>query len=296
MENGEVVEEVIDTVPVEVVEDNAALEDRARRQGWKPKDEYRGPPGRWRDAKAYLEHGENEWPVLRERMRELDKRHVERESKWDKEREDLNKRIAETTEVLVEMREMTQRSTEAAYNRGRREVEAKMEQAASQSDMQAYHAAQRELAEIEAVRPKPLEKKVETTVAPPPAAPPVPQVDPEITAWTAQNPWFERDVVLKTYAIDLDSDLMRRFPGMSTTDRLQEVTRQTLTKFPEKFGNPRRAAAPVSGSGSPPVSTKKGKSVEDLPPEAKAALARFKTTIPGYKDEDYLKVYFAGEM
>ena len=42
---------------------------RARRMGWIPKDEYGGKPDNWRSAKDFIERGENEMPILRERLR-----------------------------------------------------------------------------------------------------------------------------------------------------------------------------------------------------------------------------------
>ena len=36
----------------------AELEARARRQGWRPKEEYRGPEERWVPAQEFLERGE----------------------------------------------------------------------------------------------------------------------------------------------------------------------------------------------------------------------------------------------
>jgi len=295
IEQGEIEEQVpLDTPPEVDNEPDAAqqeLEARARRQGWRPKDEYRGPPGRWRSAEEFLAHGENEWPVLRERLKKAD----EREAKLMAELEEQRKKVTEVSEVLVEMRDIQTRQIEAEIARRKREAEVQMQRAVETSDLPSYHQAKTELDQVEASRPQPRQR----TEAPPPSPPPPqPQdtIDPAIKVWTAENAWFERDPVLKAYAIDVDSDLMRRFPGMATSDRLDEVRRQTVGKFPEKFASPRRAqAAPVTGS-SPPAPRPKGKTYEDLPADAKASCDRFVATIPGYKREDYVKMYFQGEQ
>src|SRR6202012_6126561 len=53
--------------------EQAAVEAEARRAGWRPLEEYRGKPGGWVDAKAFLERGETFMPFLqadRRRLRE----------------------------------------------------------------------------------------------------------------------------------------------------------------------------------------------------------------------------------
>ena len=60
--------------------EGAAVESIARRWGWKPKEEFRGPPDRWTSAEDFVARGENELPILRERNRNLD-RQVEEASR-----------------------------------------------------------------------------------------------------------------------------------------------------------------------------------------------------------------------
>lgn len=297
-----IIEEVVEALEPETVVDETQkdLEERARRQGWKPQSEYRGPAGRWRDAKAFLEHGENEWPILRERLRKIDERAAEREAKLTAELEDTKKKLTETSEVMVEMRDLQLKAEERAYARAKRDIETTMQRAVETSDLPTYHAARQELDAVEATRPPPVRASAPVPPAPvttpPPAGGPTPTIEPAISDWIGQNPWFERDNVLKAFAMDVDGELMRRFPGMGTSDRLEEVTRRTMAKFPEKFGTPARrsSAAPVLG-GSPPPPRKTGKSYDDLPADAKAACDRCVSSIPGYKREDYVKIYFQGE-
>ncbi len=64
-------------------------------------------------------------------------------------------------------------------------------------------------------------------------------------------------------------------------------------KFPEKFGNPRRSRpSPVEGATSAGGKQKKGKSYDDLPPEAKSTCDRYVEQGLMKKDE-YVKEYFS---
>ncbi len=42
-----------------------ALETEARRQGWRPQEEYRGPAGQWRSAEDFLKRGQDILPMVR---------------------------------------------------------------------------------------------------------------------------------------------------------------------------------------------------------------------------------------
>lgn len=290
----------------EQIEDERDYDAIARRMGWKPKDEYRGPPGRWRDAKTFVEHGENELPVLRERLREIDRRGADTEAKLTKELTETRQKLDEAAEVMVELRDMVKRGEERGYAKAKSELEAQMAAAVETSDIARFNAAKTQLDALDegARAAPPVRDRAPAQPAAPVVPPPPPAtsntsqgvVDPEITEWTRENQWFERDPVLKAFAIDSDQDLMRRYPGMSTRDRLEEVTKRTLTKFPEKFAPPRRQqAAAVAGSNSPAPRRGNGKAYDDLPPEAKAACDRFIKTVPGFTKEDYCKTYFEGE-
>jgi len=133
--------------------------------------------------------------------------------------------------------------------------------------------------------PEPPKPKVEA---------PASAVDPIIQDWISKEEWFNRDRSLNAYAVDVFGVLERDHPGMSKAEMLAETKKRTVDKFPEKFGiNPMRenAAAvgePKGGNSSP---RKRGKSYDDLPPEAKHACDKFVKTIPGFTKEKYVADY-----
>ena len=52
-------------------EQSESNDDVARAQGWRPFSEFKGDPDDWVDAKAFLEKGERNAPMMRERNRKL---------------------------------------------------------------------------------------------------------------------------------------------------------------------------------------------------------------------------------
>lgn len=276
---------VIGDVEPEVEVEIDPFEERARRMGWRPLEEYNGDKARWVDAKTFVERGENELPILRERNRALDRRLANTERTV----EETSNRLKETTQVLTEVREMARAAEERGYATARRELAERERKAVAEAQVEEYDRIQRERAALDAERPK----ITSTPPKEPEARPPV-TTNPAIDAWIADNPWFNSDPVLNSVAIAFDASLQRDAPHLGMSERLDEVKKQVMTRFPEKFNNPRRAAPPAVSTTNlaAPKNNKKG--IKDLPKEAQDAFARFKRQMPAYTEEEYLKVY--GEM
>lgn len=279
---------VVDTADKadELSAEDKTLMERARRMGWRPKDQYSGDTSRWVDFKEFVERGDNELPILRERFRKLDTRLAGTETRLV----ETEKRLKESTEVLIELRDMSRVAETRGYERAVQDLRAREYKAVQEADTAAYAAIMQEKEALERSRPP----AAASPPPPPPAAAP-PQTNPVIDNWVNANPWFKTYPTLNSYAMEMDREIEGEHPDWLLEDKLAEVRRRVVAKFPEKFENHRRAApaAVTTSSAAPPRS--KGKTVKDLPPDARAALEKFKKTIPGYKEEEYLKMYFVEE-
>jgi hypothetical protein len=280
---------VVETVVTEPEPDSETVL-AARRMGWRPLDEYHGDKSRWVDAETFVRRGETELPIVRERYRALEKKFVDVEKRL----EESSTRLNETVKVLNEVRELGRSAEERGFERASRELAERERKAVAEADIGVYDAIQREKAALVEGRPKivstpPKEPEPRTT---PPAAPPA--TNPTIDAWIADNPWFNSDPLLHSVAIGFDSQLQTEAPGMGMSDRLAEVKKQVMARFPEKFGNPARRAPPTvtTTSMAAPRSTKK--TIKDLPRDAQEAFARFKKAMPTYTEEEYMQAY--GDM
>lgn len=269
-----------------------AFEERARRMGWRPLEDWNGPEGRWVDAKTFIERGESELPVLRERYRKQDTVLANTERELIATRTDLNEtkaKLGEVTTVMTEIRDMSRTAETRAYNRAMSDFQERERRAVEQADTAEFDRIQHEKRQLAPpVTPPP----APVYVAPPvPAAPPAPVANPIIEGWIAENPWFINDNVLNGVAIALDREVKTTRPDLSVREQLDEVKRQVVARFPEKFDNPRRAAAPAvaTPSGTPPKP--KGKSIKDLPREAQDAFARFKRQMPNFTEAEYMALY-----
>jgi gas vesicle protein len=269
-------------------EESGADEQFARRMGWRPETEWSGPenrkPARFLDAGEYIKRVETEVPVLRERLRFYDDQLV----KTTKKVEEFGGTIKEQGEALKELLTRTKTAEQRGYERAIADKQSEMRAAVASADTAAYARAEAEARAINDARVKAMQPPAPQQK---PAA--QPQVHPETTAWLAQNEWFNRDRVLNAAAIEAYEVVARDMPAASETQRLAETKRRVQAEFPHKFGaNPRRDAPPsVNAPSGDRAAPKAGKSVRDLPDDARRELDRFKKLIPGFTDKDFLESY-----
>lgn len=271
------------------------VEARARRMGWRPKEEFRGPPDRWSTAEEFVARGENELPILRERNRNLD-RQVEEATKSIS---DLKTRMEQTGEVLSSMREMSLKAEERAYKKARADIETELRAKAAEADVAGVTEAQRKMEALDKehegakVAPVVAAAKTEEASAKP--------RDPVAEQWIRDNAWFTSDPEMNGAAQGIHTGMLQSRPDLSLAENLAETKRKIMMLYPNKFSNPNRdeATAVSQPSGNPPAPSNKNKkkTYADLPPEAKSACDKYVTQINStkpkvpYTREEYVAMF-----
>lgn len=285
---------------------DAAIEERARRIGWSPKDEFRGDPEKWMPAKEYVDRGEQILPIMVERNRRLDDRLSKSERNEKALRDqvtEISGKLDEAVTTFREFRTATSNVEQRAYDRAKAELEAEQRQAVIDADPAKYDKAKQQLDDLEKTAPKPPpteqrrepdrreeerrepERRVEARND---------QVEISETAkiWVEGNPWFLSDKKAGRLATVLHGTNLA--DGMSEADSLADVRTQMETVRPDLFENPRRRApaSVESPSGNPPRRRANGgRTFDDLPADAKSAYQRFHKQDPKFTKEDYLRDY-----
>jgi hypothetical protein len=250
----------IEQVEVEVAEPTES-EAKARRQGWRPKDEYRGPDEKWVDADAFLKRSDEELPVMRERLKTQDRV------------------LADLKGTVAKFAEHHARVEKIAYERALAEVKKERREALALGDADGFEKAEERLAELKEVKPAATQKAAAA------------EISPEVESWVSANPWFMSDAKMHNLAKITCDELQKEDPTRDLSDILKEVTKEVKSRFPEKFANPKRAAAPAVEGATTVASGKGGKGFPNLPTAAKIACDRFiKQGLIKNRDE-YLKYY-----
>lgn len=264
------------------------IEARARAQGWRPKEEFKGDVSKWKDAQTYVEVGEQFMPVAIERNRALEDKFGRTEAELRAVRAELS----EMKQTFNDYREFASNGEKRAYERAKQELLARRDVAVQHADTETFKQVEGELAELAKTIPT---ARVETT-KPNGAGNGVQAPDPTITRWVEENTWFTSDKELNAFARNHDAYLLEAKPGMSVSERLAAVKAKTKGEFPEKFDNPLRDAPSTvaASNGGTPRKTNK-RSYDNLPPEAKKACDKYVKQFAGDKKpftrEEYVATY-----
>lgn len=243
-------------------EEKDDAEEKARAQGWRPKEEWRGPDDKWVDAKTFVERGEKIAPIQAERI------------------EALTRELAETKKTIAGFADWRSKVEKDAYERAMRDIKARQREAVRTMDEEAFEKAEKDA--------EALTKKVEEK-------PKADDIPAEVKAFAERNPWYTADAALNLEAQAIHMQIGQDKPGLSLADNLAEVEKEIKRRHPRKFGiEPRREAPHVEGAGGSKPRNGGGKSYSDLPADAKAACDLFVRQKVMTK-EQYVKDFFAME-
>lgn len=257
------------------------VESRAKAMGWVPKEQFRGPPENWRDADEFVRRGEEEVPILRERLRNTTR-------KLETIEQDFATRI-----------DMLTRANNMALQRQREQLEATydaaMRNATANGDVERFDQLNRDKREVLHQH----DQRVREVIAGDQRQPQQQarqQAQPvEVTDWINRNAWFNSDPELQAAAAGYSRKLELERPHLSLSENLAATERYIKQeRYQDRFGGQVRGAQVESGSR---VSSSNGsrRGASSLPPEARAAATRFVQQGLYKNVDEYAKAYYEQE-
>lgn len=257
--------------------DTPEIEQRARRMGWSPKEDFRGDPDKWVDPETYVKRAEEVLPIAKGTIKKLEETVV-----------GMERRLAQQAKTFEEFNEYHKGTAKREYERALETLKKEREEAVVDGDLERFKETEDKIKELDDSHPG--VKKADNGDAD------KPQEEPAgFKAWREANTWFEKDPEMTKFAIRYANGLAAEGTTLKGDDFMEEVTREVKARFPKKFTNPRRdEAAPVGGGAPPGSGGKRGRGYADLPPDAKAACDKYVKDIPGFTKEQYVEEYFRG--
>lgn len=243
-------------------------ESRARAMGWVPQEEFRGPSDKWRDAAEFVRKGEEDLPVVRERLRDTTRKLTQLEQRLQAREQEFSQNYGQlermTTVALQRQREQINASYVAAQRQAVElgdvarfdQLRSDQQQALHNFDSDAYQARQ-------APRQQPQQG-------------PAPEEVPIVTAWQRSNPWFLHDAEMNSVAQAAHVRIGRENPNMSLQENLEKTTAYVRQRYPERFPQqPMRQATVEGGSRMAISSGARSKGAADLPADARRQGEKF---------------------
>lgn len=239
----------------------------AAEDGWVPEDQWKGDKSKWVDAKSFVERGESFLPIVNARLR----KERERTAHLEQTVEELkagNKAFFTLHEQIL-AKEQKEKAQIIA------QLEEVRKKAVTDGDGETFAAADKKIEELKAEVAKPkAEPKAE------------PKLTQETQEWLTENAWYNTDPVLRGVADSLSDVIAAENPGLKGRKFLDKLTEKVKVEMPHKFENKRRDAQVTEDHQSKP--TKKGRTYDHLPDDARKACDMFVKTIPGFTKEKYL--------
>jgi len=241
-----------ENTPVEYTD----IENQAIEQGWRPKAEYEGDPGKWVDASIFVARA----PLFE---------HI-----------DAQKReLKEVKKALKLMASHHAKTREVEYARALDELRAQKKTALTDMDADAVinideriDLVKNQIAQdkYQAIQEVAAESQIR---------------HPEFESWTQRNSWYDSNKTMRAFADAYGNELADG--GKSPSDVLRLVEKEVKAKFSEKFSNPNREkASNVESSSSPKASG--GNSGFQLSAEERRAMATF-VRAGALTEEQYIK-------
>lgn len=219
-----------------VAGDTAAIEAEAVRNGWVPKEQFRGRPNDWVDAPEFLRRGTEILPIVQRQLRDQKTENRRIQSELTELRNKTDEQTSTIQELLTIARGAEQRGRQNAI----RELEARQREAATTGDVATFDETKSALDELRAApTPPPTPKPVSR--APAPGA-----VAPEVAQFVEDNPWFSANPVLNAAMQREHVRLTTVEPDLALADNLEKAKRIIQARFPQEFGfDPPQTPEPV---------------------------------------------------
>lgn len=263
----------------EVGQGQDTVEERARLQGWKPKEDYSGDPKNWKPAEEYLKHGDNIAKAQSRKAGELASQIDELKAEMAELKQgnqDFKQFHDQVVQKQNEQRELLIKQLEAAQakaideGKGGEAVNLQ-NQAAELRRQQAAAAAQ---------RPNNLSPEANHQLL--------------MRNWIAENPWYSENPRLRAIAdgisVTVRNEVGQNAPNEQYLSALRKRVMELAGDDPA-FRNARRGDP--TNVGDEPHSQGGGsgeRGYDDLPAEAKAACDRMVKTM-GLTVDAYLANY-----
>lgn len=241
----------------------------ARRNGWVPRDEWRGDELDWVTAKEFADRGRGVNAVLKRSNEQLLRKVEDQDREFKEFMAGANSRMK---------RELDERLAAAT---------ARMNAAESEEDLKGFKAASNEVTAI---------KRELAALEQPPRRQERPEDQAAAQEWERANPWYRKDAAKTRVFVAVCAEIRATRSDLVGDTRafLEEADRLCLRDYASLFGDNMQRPRTTNGrAGTAPTPARKtnGRTFDDLPKPAQEIAIRWTRQGRLKKKEDYLEYY-----
>lgn len=206
-----------------------SIEDRAREQGWRPKEEFEGDPSKWVSAETFVAKGE-----LIERI------------------ESLGKKLKDADKTIKMLTEHHSKVKESEFKRAVEFLKSQKKVAFENGDVDKIIEIDEKIAEVkETQKAQKQQEQVNNET---------PEVHPDFTSWVSENKWYNKNSEMRADADAFGEAYARNNPNKTPAEVLEYVSTKIKKAYPEEFSNPNRnrPSSVEGGSGTRQASSSSG--------------------------------------
>jgi len=248
--------------------DLAAIEKEARSMGWRPEEDWDGPPGKWLDAKTFVEKGEQILPILRANNKKMREELLTR----DKDLATLRESLASANKAISALKKSYTEATKREVDIALADLREQFKQAREVGDVDLELKVKKNLDTLEAKANKLEEEQDEEPEGKGKGeTKPTGEMSPEFLDWQSRNKWFGNTLnpedKARTAALVKIAERVRAedttLVGLPFMDKCMEL----LEEQERGYYKPKSKVEAGGGKGG----RSSGRAWDDLPKEAKAA-------------------------
>ena len=186
----------------------SSIEDRAREQGWRPKEEFDGDPSKWVSAETFVAKGE-----LIDRI------------------EALGKKLKDADKTINMLKEHHARVKESEFKKAVDFLKSQKKVAYEAGDVDKIIEIDDRIAEV---------RETQKAQAAQAAVDAGDTLHPDFASWVSENKWYEKDSEMRADADAFGEAYARNNPNKTPVEVLEYVTTKIKRTYKEKFENPNR--------------------------------------------------------
>lgn len=196
-----------------------SIEDRAREQGWRPKEEYEGDPSKWVSAETFVAKGE-----LIDRI------------------ESLGKKLKDSEKTINMLKEHHAKVKESEFKRAVDFLKSQKKAALEEGDVDKIIEIDDKIAQVrETQKAQKAQEAINTGT----------ELHPDFASWVSQNKWYEKNSEMRADADAFGEAYARNNPNKTPQEVLEYVTTKIKKTYKEEFENPNRSRPTgVEGGGT----------------------------------------------